>query len=458
MATFLLPQVPITTIDAYLASEVGGRGIERAQQLGPAGTRDVITAAGLRGRGGGGFPTGRKWDTIAAGEGRRFVACNGAEGEPGTFKDRALMQANPYQLVEGVIIAAFAVGAERAYICIKELYFEERQRVTRAVQEMQQAGVCTDCEIAIVAGPDEYLFGEEKALLEVIEGNAPLPRLFPPHEHGLFATTPTSGWETSMPRSAPGAQSNPTLVNNVETLSNVPHILAHGADWFRTMGTAQSPGTIVVTVTGDVVAPDVGEVELGVSLRDAIDAVGSGLPPGRAVKAILSGVANPVMTAAALDAPVTYEGIAAAGSGLGSAGFIVLDDTACMVQVALNCSRFLAVESCGQCPPCKQGSLEITQRLERIEGGVGRDDDLEQIAHWLDRVTDANRCFLGTEERQVVTSILQAFPDEIAEHLKGACPRPRRLPIWKLRDLRDGIATYDESFWRKRPDWTYEPG
>lgn len=459
MATFLLPGAPIDSLERYLETDVGGRGVARAQQLGPAETRAEVAAAGLRGRGGGGFPTGRKWETIAAGEGRRFAVCNGAEGEPGTFKDRALMRSNPYQLVEGVIIATFAVGAERAYICIKEQYTEERRRVTQAVEDLQRAGICTDCEVVIVAGPDEYLFGEEKALLEVIEGNSPLPRLFPPHEHGLFATTPATGWETSpTPRATSGAQSNPTLVNNVETLSNVTHILARGAEWFRTMGTDASPGTIVATVVGDVVAPDVGEVELGVSLGDLIHAVGSGVPPGRSVKAILSGVANPVLTSASLDAPVTYEGLGAAGSGLGSAGFIVLDDTACMVQAALNCSRFLYVESCGQCPPCKRGSMEITQRLERIEAGVGTDADLDEIAHWLGRVTDANRCFLGTEERQVVTSILQAFPDEVSEHLTaGRCPRRRRLPIWKLRDLRDGVATYDESFWRKQPDWTYAP-
>ena len=222
-------------------------GIQRAQELGPDGTRAEVLRSGLRGRGGGGFPTGRKWESIATGgTGSRFVVCNGAEGEPGTFKDRALMRANPFQLVEGVMIAAFAVGAERAYICLKERFTEERANVTRAVAEMQDAGICRDCEVVIVAGPDEYLFGEEKAMLEVIEGRSPLPRLFPPHEHGLFATASVSGWEGT--NDAAGATSNPTLVNNVETLSNVPWVLARGADWFRTYGTSESPGTIVATV------------------------------------------------------------------------------------------------------------------------------------------------------------------------------------------------------------------
>jgi len=190
-----------------------------------------------------------------------------------------------------------------------------------------------------------------------------------------------------------------------------------------------------------------------VSLGALIDAVGSGVVPGRTVKAVLSGVANPVITADQLSSPVTHEGIS-----MGAAGFIVLDDTACMVQAAMLCSRFLYVESCGQCPPCKRGSGEITELLERIENGVGTDDDVDAIAHWLERVTDGNRCYLAVEERVVITSILQAFADEVTEHIAlGRCPRPRQLPMWKLLDLRDGVATYDESFWRKRPDWTYDP-
>jgi NADH:ubiquinone oxidoreductase subunit F (NADH-binding) len=460
MATYLLPGAPITSIDEWLATDVGGLGVARAQALGPAGTRQEVLRSGLRGRGGGGFLTGRKWEGVAGGPpGRRFVVVNGAEGEPGTFKDRALLRANPYQLVEGLVIAAFAVGAEEAFVCLKARFEEERAAVTRAVAELQEAGICSDCRVSVVAGPDEYLYGEEKAMLEVIEGKAPLPRWFPPHEHGLFATVPSSGWEAGAGvRAGGGAESNPTLVNNVETLSTVPHVLARGADWFRTLGTEASPGTVVATVVGDVVAPDVGEVELGTPLRAVIDAVGSGLPPGRTVKAVLSGVANPVVTAEQLDVPVSYEGFQAIGSGMGSAGFVVYDDTACMVQAALICSRFLYVESCGQCPPCKRGSGEITVRLERIESGVGSDDDVREIGAWLERVTDGNRCYLAVEEQLVVSSILRAFADEFVEHLTlGRCPRPRALPLPKLVDLAGGAATYDESWWRKRPDWTYEP-
>ena len=458
MTTFLLPDEPITSLDAYLATEVGGKGVARAQQLGAAATVDVLLASGLRGRGGGGFPTGRKWAGIASQtEARRYVVCNGAEGEPGTFKDRALLRANPYQVVEGLIIAAFAVGAEETFVCLKRGFDREREAVTRAVQEFQAAGICADCKVTMVAGPDEYLFGEEKAMLEVIEGKPPLPRWFPPYEHGLFATAPQLGWEAT-PRSGDRGGPNPTLVNNVETLANVPHILALGADWFRSMGTQASPGTIVATVVGDVVAPDVGEVELGTSLRTVIDAVGSGLPAGRDVKAVFSGVANPVVTAAQLDVTVSYEGFESIGSGMGAAGFIVYDDTTCMVDAAYRLSRFLSIESCGQCPPCKIGSGEITRHLEQLETGGGGEDDLRLIVHWLERVTDGRRCYLAVEEQQMVNSVLQAFPEEFVEHVElGRCPRPRRLPIPKLTDLANGFATYDEAFWRKRPDWTFDP-
>ncbi len=459
--TFLLPAEPITSLDAYLATDIGGLGIDAAQRMGPEATIAVIAESGLRGRGGGGFPTGRKWAGIAAqADERRFVVCNAAEGEPGTFKDRALMRANPYQLVEGVIIAAFAVGAEAAYIALKASFEREVEAVTRAVQEFQEAGICRDCKVTIVAGPDEYLFGEEKAMLEVIEGKPPLPRWFPPYEHGLFATGPQSGWQASLSSSPVGMDpaANPTLVNNVETLSNVAHILVKGADWFRSMGTAESPGTIVATVVGDVVAPDVGEVQMGTSLRDVIDAVGSGLPDGRQVKAVFSGVANTVITADQLDVPLTYEGFQAIGSGMGSAGFIVYDDTACMVDAAYRFSRFLAVESCGQCPPCKLGGGEIAVHLENIERGIGTEADLQGIIGWLPRVTDGARCYLATEQKLVVASVLDAFTDEFVAHIENqGCPNPRQVPMPKIVDLADGEVVYDETFWRKRADWTYDP-
>ena len=249
---------------------------------------------------------------------------------------------------------------------------------------------------------------------------------------------------------------NPTLVNNVETLSNVPHILSSGADWFRSMGTSESPGTQVCTVVGDVTTPGVAEVELGTPLAEVIQRVGGGVSADRVVKAVFSGVSNRVVTSDQLDVPLSYEGFQAIGSGMGAAGFIVYDDTACMVEVARLFSRFLYVESCGQCPACKLGSSEITDRLTQLEGGTADDTTVAAIGGWLQRVTDGNRCYLPVQERDVVGSILNAFADEVAEHLdQGTCPRPRALPLPKLVDLEGGRVVYDEDYYRKQPDWTY---
>ena len=459
-AGFLLPEQPVDSIDAWRAMG-GGDGFRAATRLGREGTVDELRASGLRGRGGGGFPTGAKWAGVAAGRGtHRYVVANAAEGEPGTYKDRRLIRDNPYQLVEGVAIAAFAIGATGAFIGLKASFTAEIDGLGRALAEMAEAGLAGDVPIQIVPGPEEYLLGEEKALLEVIEGKDPLPRLLPPYLHGLFSTAPQMGW---IPAAVEGGhrgphESNPTLVNNAETLSNVPWILARGPEWFRTMGTPSSPGTVVATVVGDVAHPVVAEVEMGTRLSALLQGPAGGPLPGRTPKAVFSGVANPVVDPSRFDLPMTYEDFTAHGTGLGAAGFIVYDDSACMVGVARIFSQFLAVESCGQCPPCKLGSAEITERLERIERGTGRDEDISGIGSWLGKVTDGARCYLATEERDVVSSILRCYPEEFAEHLEsGRCPRPRDLVVPKVVDLADGQVTYDESQARKRPDWTYSP-
>jgi NADH-quinone oxidoreductase subunit F len=458
-APFLLPPAPVPSVDEYRALG-GGAGLDRAAQLGPAQTVKELSLAGLRGRGGGGFPTGRKWSTVLHATGtHRYVVANGAEGEPATFKDRALMRANPYAVVEGVAIAALTLGAREAFIALKATFAPELDRMTRAVEEMQASGLAGDVPITIVEGPEEYLFGEEKGLLEVIEGRDPLPRLFPPYEHGLFATAPQSGWEAHDPEAGhSGAhQSNPTLVNNVETLANVPHVLTNGAEWYRAMGTRESPGRLIATVVGDVVRAGVAEIELGTPLVDVIDAIGGGPRPGRQVKAVLSGIANAVITAPdQLATPVSYEGMAATGSGLGAAGFAVYDDQACMVEVARAYSRFLYVESCNQCPACKLGSGAITARLEQLEAGGATARDVDTIGARLKTVTDGNRCYLPVQEQAVVSSLLRSFPEEFTDHLEGRpCPRPGRVVVPKLVDLADGVARYDEHQARKQPDWTY---
>jgi NADH-quinone oxidoreductase subunit F len=437
--------------------------LARARALGPGATVQEVALSGLRGRGGGGFPTGRKWSLIRGdveAGGDRYVVCNGAEGEPGTFKDRMLMRRNPYQVIEGVAIAAATVDAVGAYIAVKASFEPEIAALERALTEMAETQLIGDVPITLVTGPDEYLFGEEKALLEVIEGEDPLPRLFPPYVYGLFTTSPQMGWSAGIDLSSDGPaipSSNPTLVNNVETLATVVPVLGRGPEWFRELGTAASPGVVLCTVVGDTQRAGVAEVEMGTPLGEVIERIGGGPRPGRTVKAVLSGVANPVIPGDRLDAPVSYEGLEAAGGGLGAAGFIVFDDSADMIAVAQGISRFLYVESCGQCPPCKFGTGAITTALDKILTGDATIHDVEVMAARLETVTDSNRCYLPVQEQLVVRSILRLFADELDAHVTGGAPADEVVDVPKLVDIRDGVAVYDERQSRKQPDWTYAP-
>jgi NADH:ubiquinone oxidoreductase subunit F (NADH-binding) len=474
----LLGGNPVTTLSQFVARG-GGSGLAAARELGPTLAIRELRLSGLRGRGGAGFPTAKKWASIrsaAEATDRTYAVCNAAEGEPGTFKDRAVFRHNPYQVIEGLAIAAYCVGATAAYLAIKKSFHREIAVVSRALAEMTAAGLAGDVPITIVTGPDSYLFGEEKGLLEVIEGEDPLPRRFPPYLHGLFATGPQMGWSahaSSGGASSGGASSggasasaassdggraaaNPTLVNNVETLASAAHILARGPEWYRSLGTSSSPGTMVFTVVGDVVRPGYGELELGLPLREVIARIGGGPLPGRTIKAVFSGVSNAVITGADLDAPASYEGLSAIGSGLGAAGFIVYDDTADMVAVARMWSRFLYVESCGQCSACKLNSGEITLRLSRLEEGLASISDVNEIGGLLAQVTDQNRCFLPEEEQTIVSSIMRAFPEEFVEHLDHQVVARRQYTVPKIVDLGDGRVVYDKRIMLKQPDWTYQ--
>ena len=452
----VLPEHPVASLEEWLAAG-GGRALERARQLGADGTIAELQRAGVRGRGGAGFPIATKWQTVRRAAGRhRYAVCNGAEGEPGTFKDRAILRANPYQVVEGLAIAALTFDASEVFIALKASFTSERERVTAAVTEMERAGMLGELAVGIVGGPEEYLFGEEKALLEVIEGNEPLPRWLPPYVHGLFATAPQLGWQAHEPEPGhtSGHESNPTAVNNVETLANVTHVVARGPDWYRSIGTPDSPGTIVCTVVGDAERAGVVEVTGGTPLREVLEMFGAP-KPGRRVRAVFTGVTNVPLSGEQLDTPLTFEAFAAAGSGLGAAGFIVYDDTACMADVASVFARFLWVESCGQCPPCKLGTGAITRALDDIANGRGNDESLESLSHWLSVVADGNRCFLPVEAQQVVGGVLRLFPDDFEAHLRGTCGRAHRAILPKIEDIVDGRSTYDLRQARKRSDWTY---
>jgi NADH-quinone oxidoreductase subunit F len=455
----LLPAHPFESLEDYVAAG-GGRALPAARARGADWVLGELDRSGLRGRGGAGFPAGAKWRSVRAGGpalGDRFAVANGAEGEPGTFKDRPLMRTNPYQVIEGLAIAATVVEAREAFLAVKGSFAPEIDALERALEEMAEADLLCDAPVSLIAGPDEYLFGEEKALLEVIEGNDPLPRWLPPYLHGLFATTPQEGWSGGLsPETGEQVGSNPTLVTNVESLANVPLILTRGADWYRGIGTRETPGPLICTVVGDVVHAGFAEIEPGTPLRTVIERIGGGTRSGRRVKAVLSGVANPVLTAAELDAPVSYEGLAAAGSGLGSAGFVVYDDTRNMLAVARMVSRFLYVESCGQCRACKYGCGETTRRLDELAEASGDALDMEVIGERLRDVTSQNRCYLGEEEQRIVSSLLRRFPEDFTAQLEGA-PALEPLPVPKILDVIDGVATYDAAQLRKLPDWTYAP-
>ncbi len=465
----VLPPHPVETFDDYLAVR-GGRGIEAARSAAPADVIAELEASGLRGRGGAGFPTGRKWRTVAdncSPEHPTTVVVNGAEGEPGTLKDRTILRMNPFEVVEGALIAAVVVGADAIVIALKESFRTEIARVQAAMDAIRDAGWADGITMSIYPGPTEYLYGEETALLESLDGRAPFPRIAPPFRRGVDEVVETRGDVTSGSglsahvemAGATHTAAAPTLVDNVETIANVPRIVWRGAEWFRTEGTQESPGTMLCTVTGAVQHAGVGEFPMGTPLREVIETVGGGPRSGHTITAILPGVSGAVITADQLDAPLSYEGLAAIGSGLGSAGFIVYDETFDPVAVAAGVSRFLAVESCGQCTPCKQDGLILSDRLHtlatREDTPVDLQADTAEIRRRLDSVITGARCSLATQHQVVISSLMAAFPAEFEAHVAGAAKGHEPELISELVDIVDGVARFDDSFRKKQPDWTH---
>ncbi len=463
----LYPQ-PIASLEEYLARG-GGTGLEAALAM----THDQIIAevlaSGLRGRGGAGFPTGVKWRTVRdyhAADVESTVVVNGAEGEPGTFKDRTIIRTDPYAVIEGALIAARAVGANEAVIATKRTFGREVARLRAAVDEVRAANWAPDVRLVVFEGPSEYLYGEETALLEVLDGRFPFPRIAPPFRRGERELVETYGDVRSrsnlsahVEMAVAGGETDvaPTLVDNIETIANVPRIISRGAAWFRTEGTEKSPGTIVCTFIGDLEREGVGEVIMGTPLREALHAIAGGPREGRTIKAVLPGVSNPVITADQLDTPLTYEDMQAIGTGLGSAGFLVFDDTADMAAVAAGVSRFLAVESCGQCTPCKQDGLALSAELDRLCRDEGAKADLDAVRSLVSTVGDRARCYLGTQHQVVVDSLVSTFAAEFAGHASGrAAPVEPRL-VTELLDIADGTAVLDAHHLAKQPDWTYNP-
>jgi len=461
----LLPEVPFDSLTAYRA-EGGGAGLAAARAVSPETVIAEISASGLRGRGGAGFPTGVKWRTV-----RDFaspllsttVVVNAAEGEPGTFKDRTIMRMNPYAVIEGALIAAHALDARSIVIATKATFTIELARLGAAVAEIRACGWCDDVEIQLVEGPSAYLLGEETGLLEVIDGRPPFPRIAPPFRRGVVEivhdaddAASGSGLSSTVQMAEVERQSAapPVLVNNVETMANVPAIIARGSAWFREVGTHESPGTIVCTVTGAVTRPGVFEVAMGTTLRSVLDLAG-GPHPERGVGAVMVGVSSPVITADQLDVALSYESMQAIGSGLGSAGFIVLAEDADPVGVAAGVARFLSIESCGQCTNCKQDGTD----LARVLAGFGGDDDrrraLGTIQQLLGTVADGARCALASQQQAVVGSLLAAFDERIMRQIDAPPVATDVHLIAEVVDITRRGVFLDEGFVHKQPDWTH---
>ncbi|HJR26978.1 MAG TPA: NADH-ubiquinone oxidoreductase-F iron-sulfur binding region domain-containing protein [Acidimicrobiales bacterium] len=435
----------------------GGRGLARARRLGPSGIIAEITAAGLRGRGGAGFRAGVKWQTVADSASRTAgtsVVVNGAEGEPGTFKDRTLLRCNPYKVLEGALIAAVAVDAAEIVVGLKHVFEREIAEVSRAIVELREAGWTDDLRVRVVEGPSSYLFGEETALLEVVEGRQPFPRVDPPYRRGLDPLHRDSGHSAARVHLAAigGTDSPPALVNNVETMANVPGILEHGPDWYRAIGTDESPGSLLCTITGHTRRHAVGEVPMGTTVREAIALIGGGPRAGRQVLAVLSGVANPILPAALLDTPLSFEALARVGSGLGAGGLIVFQDGTDLLDVAHAVARFLAVESCGQCEPCKRDGLAIADVLATIISGRGSDRVERELVGRLETVTRGARCALATQQEQVIASIVELLDGPLG----GSDPRGDGAALLlPVVDIIEGRAVLDTAQDTKNPDWTY---
>lgn len=441
----LLAGNPVTSLEQWI-EHGGGQGLDAARRMGPQALLATVEASGLRGRGGAGFPTATKWRTVLehrADDLSTPVVVNAAEGEPGTFKDRTILRHNPYQVVEGALIAASAVGADWVIFGLKASFQTELTGLRRAIEEIKAAGWADGTTFDVKEGPSAYLYGEETALLEAIDGREPFPRVAPP-------------WRQGVDESAEPSEVAPTLVNNVETLSNLPGIAAQGPDWFRSVGTEKSPGTIVCTISGAVQRDGVGEVPMGTTLRDAILIIGGGPRKDRDIVAVLGGVTNAVLTAEHLDVPLTYEDMAATGSGLGSCGFLVFDDQTDFVAVAHGVSRFLAVESCGQCTPCKDDGKSIAAGLDRIRRSDADADDLEIVLEKLETVTDGARCFLAQQHQTLVRSIIAAFQGQFTAHADGGREPADVFPIAEILDLQGESVLIDERQLGKQPDWTYD--
>jgi NADH-quinone oxidoreductase subunit F len=396
----------LTTLEGYRAAN-GYTAIEQARAMTPDDLIELLNEANLRGRGGAGFPMGRKASLIDRGSPKpKYLVVNADESEPGAFKDRQIMGQVPHRLLEGCLITAHAIESTQVYIYIRGEYLAEYEILQRAVDDAAADRLFGDVSIVVHRGAGAYICGEETALLDSLEGKRGQPRPRPPFPpiQGLYGA--------------------PTQINNVGTIATVPKILELGVEDFKSVGVETSPGTAIFSVSGNVVNPGNYELALGTPLRELIYDWGGGVANGRELKGIIPGGSSvPILTPDQIDTPLDYNSIQDAGSFFGSAAVMVIDDRCCMVQLALRAAKFYMHESCGKCTPCREGTRWLVQLLTKIEDGRGELADLDLLLNVCDRILGKSLCALGDFAVYPVSSYLTKYYDEFAAHVEqGGCP------------------------------------
>lgn len=392
------------SIEDYIAHDGYTALSDTLQEWEPNQIIDEITNSGLRGRGGGGYPTGLKWGTVAKAVGNdKYVVCNADEGDPGAFMDRTLLESDPHRVLEGMVIAGYAIGASRGYIYVRAEYQIAIDRVNKAVRQAKKMGLLGNnilgssfnFEIQVRLGAGAFVCGEETALIESIEGGRGNPRPRPPYPAEL------------------GVWGEPTLINNVETFANIKPIIRNGADWFKSFGTENSRGTKVFALAGQVVNTGLIEVPMGMSLREIVEDIGGGTPKGMKIKAVQTGgPSGGCIPESKLDVPVDYESLKDLGSMMGSGGMIVIDDGSSMVEMAHFFMEFCVSESCGKCVPCRAGTPQLLALLERVRDGEATAEDIELLEEISDVVQQTSLCGLGQTAPNPVLSTLHFFRHE----------------------------------------------
>ncbi|NWG13875.1 MAG: NADH-quinone oxidoreductase subunit NuoF [Acidobacteria bacterium] len=389
----------------------GYRALRKAlSEYKPAEIIEIVKRSGLRGRGGAGFPTGMKWGFVPKDSGKPVYLCvNADESEPGTFKDRIIIEKDPHQLIEGTIISAYALGCHQAFIYIRGEFIHGAGVLNQAIEEAYSRGYLGrrilgsgyNLDLLVHRGAGAYICGEETALLESLEGKRGHPRLKPPFPAVI------------------GLYQCPTIINNVETIANVPHIVLHGPDWYAAIGTERNTGTRLFAVSGHVRRPGVYEFPMGITLRELIFEHCGGMRDGHQLKAVVPGGSSvPVLSADQVDVKLDFDSVAKAGSMLGSAGVIVMDDSTCMVKAITRVTKFYAEESCGQCTQCREGTEWMYQILRRIEAGQGRDGELEVLLDICKSMKALTICPLSDAAAMPVESYIQKFYDEFEAHIR----------------------------------------